>query len=514
MKFGEISFGEETNSTPKLDSESSAEPSRGLGELTSSVRQQSKAVDYFEVDEFSVDPSDPQVFGRTFVNSLFKILKIGSIYEVDHNQTRQAIGEFIDFFRRAMENTDEAELSIVVRDELGIVNGENLRLKRKSQQRLNELRDIFALANIKGLLLDRKMDVDDLVVFLTELRDATKKRKGMEHVNIPTIELDHGQPVRNLIEAIMNVDKAMYVLHVYIRGLVKMRNMHTQVRDKQDADIPTGVIRRIMQSISELLADEDYTILGLLPLRLVPPELSSHSLNASTYSMLMGDRLGLSPQITSFMAMSIIYQDLDRIVGISVAKRDRDTGLDAQRQFSVNLRDVARMLGRVRGDVISTLRVLVTYERGCPYERKIANPFYRRPRDLHLASRIIDLCRTYDLLIQGLEGYKTRRPDLAIEYIQNRAGEVFDPSLVELMVSTLGIYPIGTTVQLTSGEKAVVIKTPDPSKDPRRPVLRTLNMKNPTVIDLADPSYSHVEIAGSVDIDPDEITVSKVFLLS
>jgi HD-GYP domain-containing protein (c-di-GMP phosphodiesterase class II) len=509
MKYGEISFGDETSvANPEV------QPQPGLGEFTSSAQQQSKAVDYFEVDEYSVDPSDPQVFGRTFVNSLFKILKIGSIYQVDHNQTRQAIGEFIEFFQRAMANTDDHELSIVVRDELGIVNGENLRLKRKSQQRLNELRDIFAKANIKGLLLSREMTVDDLVVFLTELRNATKTHQGMEHVEIPTIELDHGQPIRNLIEKIMNVDKAMYVLHVYIRGLVKMRNMHGQVREKQDADIPTGVIRRIMQSISELLADEDYTILGLLPLRLVPPELSSHSLNASIYAMLMGDRLGLSPQITSFMAMSIIYQDLDRIVGISVAKRDRETGLDAQRQFSVNLRDVARMLGRVRGDIISTLRVLVTYERGCPYERKIANPFYRRPRDLHLASRVIDLCRTYDRLIQGLEGYKTRRPDLAIEYIKNRSGEVFDPTLVELMVSTLGIYPIGTTVQLTSGEKAVVIKTPDPSKDPRRPVLRTLNMRQPTVIDLADPSYSHVEIAGSIDVDPEEITVSKVFLLS
>lgn len=503
LKYDEISFDEAS-----AVSEIGMEPSVGLG------RQQSKAVDYFEADDFSADPSDPQVFGRTFVNTLFKILKIGSIYEVDHNQTRQAITEFTDFFARAMAQSPDAELSIVIRDELGIVNGEALRLKRKAQSRLNELRDLFSAANIKGLLLSEQMTVDDLVYFLTELKKATRERTGMEHVQLPTIEIDHGQPSRNLLEKIMNVDKAMYVLHVYIRGLVKMRNMHDQVRDKQDADIPTGVIRRIMQSVSDLLADEDFTILGLLPMRLVPPDLSSHSLNAAVYSMLLGDRIGLTPQMTSFMAMSIIFQDLDRIVGISVAQRDRETGLDDDRQFSANLRDVARMLGRVKGDVISTLRVLVTYERGCSFETKITNPFYRQPRDLHLASRIIDLCRTYDLLIQGLEGYKTRRPDLAIEYIQNRSGEIFDPALVELMVSTLGIYPIGTTVQLTSGEKAVVIKTPDPARDPRRPVVRVLNMQQATVLDLADPQFQHIEIAGSVDIDPNEITVSKVFLLS
>ncbi len=502
LKYGEVSFDE-----------ASAAREIGLDQL-SSGRQQSRAVDYFEQDEMDIDFGDVQVFGRTFVDSLFKIMKIGSIYEVEHNQTRQAIDEFLQFFQRAMAQSEEPDISIVIRDELGVVNGESLRLKRKAQARLNELRDLFASANIRGLLLRRQMSTDDLVFFLSELRKATKARKGMEHVVIPTIDIDHGQPERNLLEKIMNVDKAMYVLHVYIRGLVKTKNMHAQVRERNDADIPTGVVRRIMQSISELLADEDYTILGLLPLRLVDPDLSSHSLNTAVYSMLLGDRIGLSSQMTSYMAMAIIYQDLDRIVGVSVAQRDRDSGLDPTTQFGVNLRDVAKMLPRVKGDVVSTLRVLTTYERGCPFDKRMANPFYRRPRALHLASRIIDLCRVYDLLIQGLEGYKTRRPDLAIEYVQARRGEVFDESLVDLLVSTLGVYPIGTTVQLTSGEKAVVIKTPDPSKDPKRPVVRVLNMGQPQVLDLSDPRMQHIEIAGSVEVDPEEITVSKVFLLS
>lgn len=477
-------------------------------------RRQSRSIDYFDGGETSEDPGNVQVFGRTFVNSLFKILKIGSIYEVEHNQTRQAVGEFLEFFQSAMRSSAEADISILIRDELGVVNGESLRLKRKDQARLNELRDLFSSANIRGLVLQRQMSADDLVRFLGELHKATREKSGMEHVVIPTITIDHGQPERNLLEKIMSVDKAMYVLHVYIRGLVKTKNMHAQVREKGDPDIPTGVVRRIMQSISDLLADEDYTILGLLPLRLVDPDLSSHSLNTAVYAMLMGDRIGLSPQMTSFMAMAIIYQDLDRIAGISVAQRDRETGLEPDAQFGVNLRDVARMLGRVKGDVISTLRVLVTYERGCPYDKRIGNPFYRQPRKLHLASRIIDLCRVYDLLIQGLEGYKTRRPDLAIEYLQARKGEVFDEALVDLLVSTLGVYPIGTTVELTSGEKAVVIKTPDASKDPRRPVVRILNTSQPHVLDLADARYQHVEIARSVDIPPEEITVSKLFLLS
>ncbi len=460
------------------------------------------------------DPNHPQNFGRTFIEQVYKILKIGSIYEVQHNQTRLTASEFIDFFNHAMSFSLEPSFSISIRDELAVVNGENLRLKRRAQSRLNELRDLFALADIRGLVIYRQMNVDDLLDFLDALRKASKAGNGMLDYEPRNIDIDHGPPTRNIIEAIMDVNKAMYVCHLYLRGLVKMKNLHDQVRERMDPEVPTGIIRRIIQSISELLADEDFTILGLLPLRLVSPDLATHSLNSAIYGMLLADRLGLEPALTTYLGMSIIYQDLDRIVGITVARRDDETLIDPQQQFSMNLRDVAKMLDRVQGDIVSTLRVLVTYERGCAFNQPIAAPFYRSPRELHLATRIIDLCRTYDLLIQGLEGYKTRRPDLAIEYIQSRAGEVFDGPLVELMISTLGVYPIGTTVLLSSGEKAVVIKTPDPSGDPRRPICRLLSIENPRVIDLGQREFDTLDILKAIEVDPGEISVSKVFLLT
>jgi HD-GYP domain-containing protein (c-di-GMP phosphodiesterase class II) len=461
-----------------------------------------------------VDVSDAQAFGRYFIGSVYKILKVGSIYSVEHNQTRQAIAEFMPIFRESVSRTEQRAISIGIRGELVRVNGETLRLKRREQERLNELHDLFAAANIRGIAFEEPMTVDHLVAFLMALNEAARVKSGMEHVNIPHVLITHGSPDQSILEAIAEVNKAMYVAHVYIRGLVKVRNMHEHVRDSQNPDVPTGVVRRIMQTVSELLTDDDFTILGLLPLRLVPPDAASHSVNTAIYGMLLADRLGLNPQVATYLGMAVIYQDIDRLVGITVGHRDRDPGLDPQRQYSANLRDVARMLGHVDGDTVSTLRILMTYERGCPYEAKVGRPFYRSPRDLHLITRIIDIARTYDLLIQGLQGYKSRRPDLAIQYIESRAGEIFDPPLVKLMVSTLGIFPIGTTVQLTSGEKAVVIRTPAPSSDPRRPVVRLLNRNEPMVVDLSDRRYANIEIARSIELEESDVAPSQIFLLT
>ncbi len=466
------------------------------------------------LQDSGLDLRDPQVLGKLFFDNVFRILKVGAIYHVEHNQTRLAIEEFLSFFAQAMRLSEDDEFGIVIRDELAIVNGTTLRLDRAAQKRHNELRDLFTAAKIRGIALDRAMRADDFVTFLSALNDAGRSGRGMEHVEIPNIVIAHGEPIRSILEAISKVNKAMYVAHVYIRGMVKVQNMHDQVRERQDPNIPMGVIKRILQTVTDLLGDNDLTILGLLPLRLVAPSLSAHSFNAAIYSMLLADRLGLASRTVTHVGMAVLYQDIDRLVGIAVGHRDRETILNLDHQFNANLRDVAKMLQRLNGDVVSTLRVLMTYERGCPFDTPLQRPFYRSGRQLHLITRLIDVCRTYDLLIQGLEGYKARRPDLAIQYIESRAGEAFDPDLVELFIATMGIFPIGTTVELTTGERGIVIRTPSASADPRRPVVKLVGGGGQTVIDLSDPRHAHIEINRSVRTEEQDFATSKMFLLT
>lgn len=462
----------------------------------------------------NVDLRDPQTFGKLFFDNLYRILKVGSIYNVEHNQTRLAVEEFFTFFRLAARQTADDSFSVMIRDELAIVNGETLRLDRMAQKRHNELRDLFTVAKIRGLELFLTLTPDNFVQFLVALNEATKHRQGMEQYKIHNIEIAHGEPIRSILDAVSNVNHAMYVTHIYVRGLVKVQNMHDQVKEKQNPNVPMGVVKRILQTISELLSDDDFIILGLLPMRLVPPSLSSHSFNTAIYAMLLADRLGLPIKMSTQVGMSVLYQDLDRLVGIVVGHRDRETALNKEHQFNSNLRDVARMLNNLGGDVVSTLRVLMTYERGCAFEDAIHRPFYRTERPLHLVTRLIDVCRTYDLLIQGLEGYKARRPDLAIQYIESRSGEAFDTALSELFVSTMGIFPIGTTVELTSGERALVIRTPSAGSNPRRPVVKLVGGSRNVIMDLSDPRYANIEISRALKTDESDFSTSRMFLLT
>lgn len=457
--------------------------------------------------------SEAQRLGKSFFDALYKILKLGSLYSIKHEQTVEAIDELVASIRQDYPE-DRDQFSIVIRDELAFVNGETLYFRSQEQDKIEQVRDLFAFAHIRGISIQRGLSNQEIQDFLTAILKAKENDEPLTDYSSPNLIIQSGSPTRSILDTISEVNKSTYIAHVYTRGLVKLQNTHDQVRDTGSPEVPTGVIRRILQSVSRLLDDEDFKILGLLPLRLVPPDLSTHSFNTAIYAMLLSQRMGLSPTKSLQVGMAIIYQDIDRICGISVGQRDQEVTQKRQ-QFEKNLEDVAKILGRLEGDEVSTLRALLTYERNLPFDRPIEAPFYSKKRPLHIMTRITDLCRAYDLQVQGLQGDNPRRPDLAMKYLKNRAGKNFDTALVELFVSTVGIYPTGTPVSLTTGDKAIVVRTPDPSESPERPVVRLLDRQNPKLVDLAAPENNHIEIAASVELQEEEMNAaSQVFLLS
>lgn len=83
-----------------------------------------------------------------------------------------------------------------------------------------------------------------------------------------------------------------------------------------------------------------------------------------------------------------------------------------------------------------------------------------------LGSRIIALCADYEETIRN-RGYLHYE---AIEYIYGNSGMSYDPSVVEMFTGNIPVYPLGSVVQLSTGEIGVVVNIRK-NKGPR-PVVR------------------------------------------
>ena len=70
--------------------------------------------------------------------------------------------------------------------------------------------------------------------------------------------------------------------------------------------------------------------------------------------------------------------------------------------------------------------------------------------------RLIAVPCRFDLLTGGKPPRKALAPDQALRMIQDQAAVRFDPLVVRLFVQTVGLFPVGTTVRLSSGQLAKV----------------------------------------------------------
>lgn len=101
------------------------------------------------------------------------------------------------------------------------------------------------------------------------------------------------------------------------------------------------------------------------------------------------------------------------------------------------------------------------------HERMNGSGFPMRQKNRELECKIIQACDAFDCYISGME-CKRMSVQNAIERITDEAGMLFEKKIVKSLLSGIAYYPVGTTVEISSGEKAVVISQTD---DPKSPIV-------------------------------------------
>ena len=111
--------------------------------------------------------------------------------------------------------------------------------------------------------------------------------------------------------------------------------------------------------------------------------------------------------------------------------------------------------------------------------------------------KILHLVDVYDAMNSKRKYRESHTPQESIEFIMGNSDILFDKEIVNIFTQKFPIYPIGLTVSLSNGEKAVIVTNEHNSL---RPIIRLLNKKkNYPLIDLSDnKDYFNVTITGIV----------------
>ena len=182
----------------------------------------------------------------------------------------------------------------------------------------------------------------------------------------------------------------------------------------------------------------------------------SHSLSTAVWAAVLGRHLGLDKQ---------------SLIDIATGAAVMDVGMTTLGDDLLNARNplTAEQVKQVRAHVVASLKILkrsgelskpVLNIVACHHERLNGSGYPRglSGNDIPVFARIVGLADTYDAMISSRPYSRARSSFEAMQELQDLKDHLFQGSLVEHFVQTVGMFPTGSIVELNTGDVGVVVQ--------------------------------------------------------
>ncbi len=276
------------------------------------------------------------------------------------------------------------------------------------------------------------------------------------------------------------------------------------------APIRCEVTKKIVGDLLTSISRSPEANLLLMQMRRLQTDLFSHAVNVCVLSLVVSVLEELDVDISA-LGMGALLHDIGETRIPRNLLRKKENFTDSERRLVQEHPKLGAMLLEQSEEVPALARqiVLEHHERidGSGYPNRV------RGADVSFFSQVVAITDAYDDMLSG-RNQAMQPPNEVLRqlFVQSNAGAL-DRQLVARIIRCLGVYPIGSLVELSTGERGIVVATN--RADTLKPTVRIvttrtgMNQSNGPVISLADLSAGTMErrIIGALDpgrerIDP------------
>lgn len=219
--------------------------------------------------------------------------------------------------------------------------------------------------------------------------------------------------------------------------------------------------------IEEILSSKEIVI-NLADIKSVDDYTFEHSVNVCVLSLVTGIGLGFNIMRLRDLGIGALLHDIGKMrISESILKKPSQLSVEEFEEIKKHTVYGYEILKDNKNiSMISAFIAFGHHERvdGSGYPLKL------RGENIHQCARIVAVADVFDALTSDRVYRKRLRPAEVIEYITSLGSRHFDEEIVKTFTSYLSPYPVGTGVQLNTGEKALVIRVN--RNFPHRPVVR------------------------------------------
>ncbi|WP_455205950.1 HD-GYP domain-containing protein [Kaarinaea lacus] len=288
----------------------------------------------------------------------------------------------------------------------------------------------------------------------------------------------------------------------------KAKEIYKQATDKVSqlfADVRTGKsvnvqeIKNTVTKVADSVIRNPDALMLLSTLKNKDEQSVTHSVNVCALSLIFGRYVGLDKKQLYELGSGALLHDIGETdVPNDILYKDERTDEENKIMQSHTARAVD-VLKNVRGLPASVIEIARDHherENGSGYPLKLQGS------QLGLYTKMVAIVDVYDNVTSGMYGKPAISCTEALKNMYVWRDELFDGVLVERFIQCLGIYPVGSVVELSTGEIGIVISiNPERRLLPRIMLVRDEDKQPyepPKIINLE--SFCKQESNGKIEI--------------
>jgi len=265
---------------------------------------------------------------------------------------------------------------------------------------------------------------------------------------------------------------------------------------------------KVVAFLARSLAVDPVPLLSLAALRTYDEESIHHPLNVAILALAVGVRARLDLPRLMVLGLAALLHDIGKArLPSGLLTRPWELGEEERAIAQRHPVHGAFILRHLTAE--QRLAMVVAFEHHVGYDRSGYPALEAKPLPSPW-SRVVAVLEFYDAAAHARRPHRLPvLPSDAVRFLLDEAGRRFDPVAVQALVSVVGLYPIGSLVELNTGALAVVLR-PGRS-DPARPTVRIVRGPGGAVVDAAVVDLAEVPVLEIVRaLDPAQAAVDPL----
>jgi HD-GYP domain-containing protein (c-di-GMP phosphodiesterase class II) len=435
---------------------------------------------------------------ETLLQNLYRMVQAIRIHQDNNN----LVNLCVDRFRESISKLHlDGELKIWVSEGRFYVKNERLQYRKELIRIIHAMLDFFSRRGLEGmcispLIIDAPME--EIIAFTRILIRSVEKaapaswlEKQLEVTKWPWIRILKG------LEVDRGSDKELRekARNTYFHALTSVKDVVQRISVQGHAGVRKA--KRMVQNMVDCLAQDESLFLCLSTIKDYDDYTYSHSVNVAVLSLCLGNRIGFSRTSLEHLGICGLFHDLGKVevpheILTKPGHLTEDEWHQMQNHPMASVRQILRL--HASHDLKSKI-VLAPFEHHIKYDLS-GYPHVLFKNKVSLFGRILQIADVYDA-ITSPRAYRSSymSPDQAIGFMMKSAGKDFDPVLLKVFAIMMGTYPVGTLLELDTGELGIVADYPMESGGhlPRIVLLQK----------QSEGSYQRGEMIDLSDKDPD-----------